>query len=72
MEQHLKLNDQYDTSLHDPYIYHCLLGRLIYLIITQPDIVYIVNILNQFMHTSCVPRITVVTRVLHYIKGSPT
>ncbi|XP_041009486.1 uncharacterized mitochondrial protein AtMg00810-like [Juglans microcarpa x Juglans regia] len=71
MEQHLKLNNQDDTFFPDPCLYCRLVGRLIYLTITQPDIVYAVNILSQFMHALRVLHMTVATCVLCYIKGSP-
>ncbi|XP_042987220.1 uncharacterized mitochondrial protein AtMg00810-like [Carya illinoinensis] len=47
MEQHLKLKNQDGGLLLDPCMYHCLVGRLIYLTITRPDIVYVVNILTK-------------------------
>ncbi|XP_035544560.1 uncharacterized mitochondrial protein AtMg00810-like [Juglans regia] len=42
VKQHLKLNNQYGILLPNP----CLYRRLIYLTITQPNIVYVVSILN--------------------------
>ncbi|XP_041016298.1 uncharacterized mitochondrial protein AtMg00810-like [Juglans microcarpa x Juglans regia] len=71
MEHHLKLSNEDGSLLPDPSIYRCLVGRLIYLTITRPDIVYAVNILSQFMHAPHVPHMTAATRVLRYIKGSP-
>jgi len=49
MEQNLKFNDTYGALLPDPNSYRRLVGRLIYLTITQPDIAFPVNILSQFM-----------------------
>ncbi|XP_041025509.1 uncharacterized mitochondrial protein AtMg00240-like [Juglans microcarpa x Juglans regia] len=72
MEQHLKLSNEDGPLLPDPSIYHRLVGRLIYLTIIQPDIVYAVNILSQFMHAPRVPHMNAATRVLRYIKGSPS
>ncbi|KAF5477252.1 hypothetical protein F2P56_003903 [Juglans regia] len=71
MEQHLKLNNQDGDLLPDPCLYRRLIGRLIYLTITKPDIVYAFNIFSQFMHAPRVPHMTAATRVLCYIKGSP-
>jgi len=36
--------------LHDPSSFRRLVGRLIYLTISHPDIVFPVNLLSQFMH----------------------
>lgn len=49
MEQHLKLTNHDGELLEDPAMYRRLIGRLIYLTITRPDIVYTVQILSQFM-----------------------
>lgn len=53
MEQNLKLTHQDDTLIPDPSPYQRLVGHLIYLTITRPDIVFAINVLNQFMHTPC-------------------
>ncbi|XP_042944481.1 uncharacterized mitochondrial protein AtMg00810-like [Carya illinoinensis] len=71
MEQHLKLTAQDGDLLPDPGLYRRLVGRLIYLTITRPDIVYAVNTLSQFMHAPQVPHMTAAIRVLRYIKGCP-
>ncbi|XP_058068521.1 uncharacterized mitochondrial protein AtMg00810-like [Magnolia sinica] len=71
MEQHLKLNTQDGDFLPDPGLYRRLVGCLIHLTITRPDIVYAVNTLSQFMHAPRVPHMTAATRVLCYIKSCP-
>ncbi|KAF5475976.1 hypothetical protein F2P56_007727 [Juglans regia] len=71
MEQHLKLTTQDGDLLPDPGLYRRLVGRLIYLTITRPDIVYAINTLSQFMHAPRVPHMTTATRVLRYLKGCP-
>ena len=50
MEQHLKLNNTDGDLLSDPSIFRRLVGRLIYLTISRPDIKFSVNLLSQFMH----------------------
>ncbi|KAF5469588.1 hypothetical protein F2P56_013650, partial [Juglans regia] len=71
LEQNLKLTNQDGSLLSDPSPYRRLVGRLIYLTITRPDIVFAVNILSQFMHAPRAPHMQAATRVLRYIKGGP-
>jgi hypothetical protein len=50
--------------------YQHLVGRLIYLTITRPDITYAVSLVSQFMHTPTVFHLNLVKRILRYLKGS--
>jgi len=49
MEQNLKLTFTDGDLLHDTTQYRRLVGRLIYLTVTRPDIVYPIRTLSQFM-----------------------
>ncbi|XP_021831999.1 uncharacterized protein LOC110771952 [Prunus avium] len=71
MEEHLKLNPEDGELLHDPTKYRRLVGRLIYLTVTRPDIVYSVQILSQFMQNPHTPHWEAALRVLRFIKGNP-
>lgn len=71
IDQKLKLTDDMDQPLSNPAQYRRLVGRLIYLTITRPEISYSVNILSQFMHEPKQPHLDAALRVLRYLKSSP-
>ncbi|KAM2148308.1 hypothetical protein ACFX1Q_004939 [Malus domestica] len=71
MEPNLSLTQTDGTLLHDPSSYKRLVGRLIYLTITRPDLTYVVNMLSQFMDKPRQPHLEAVHKVLRYIKQSP-
>lgn len=50
MDTHVKLLSTASTLLPHPEIYQRLIGKLIYLTLTRPDIAYTVHVLSQFMH----------------------
>jgi Reverse transcriptase (RNA-dependent DNA polymerase)/gag-polypeptide of LTR copia-type/Integrase core domain/GAG-pre-integrase domain/Retrotransposon gag protein len=70
MEQNLRLTQEGEL-LVDPSQYRRLVGRLIYLTISWPDITYSVNILSQFMHEPKRCHFDAALRVLRYLKNSP-
>ena len=51
--------------------YQRLVGRLIYLSHTRPDIAFAVSLVSQFMHSPCEKHLEAVYRILRYLKGSP-
>jgi hypothetical protein len=71
MESNLKLSWHSGDLLANPASYRRLVGRLLYLTITRPDISYSVQILSQFMDTPRQPHMDAATRVLRYLKHSP-
>jgi hypothetical protein len=71
MEQNLRLTNDQGEILNDASHYRRLVGRLIYLTITRPDIMYSVNILSQFMHAPRKPHWDAALRVIRYLKNNP-
>ncbi|KAJ0536438.1 putative RNA-directed DNA polymerase [Helianthus annuus] len=48
-----------------------LIGKLIYLSLTRPDISYVVQFLSQYMHKPCQSHLDIALRLLRYLKQSP-
>ncbi|KAL0745047.1 hypothetical protein Bca101_100892 [Brassica carinata] len=56
---------------HDPKLYRKLVGKLIYLTITRPDICFAVNQVSQHMQLPKEHHWHMVERLLMYLNGSP-
>ncbi|RVW58117.1 Retrovirus-related Pol polyprotein from transposon RE1 [Vitis vinifera] len=70
MERGLKLSDKSDL-LKDQGRYRRLVGRLIYLIVSRPDITYAVHVLSRFMHQPRKAHMEAAFRVVRYLKNAP-
>jgi hypothetical protein len=71
MDANVALMPTGSDPLKDPTCYRRLIGRLIYLTITRPEITYAVNTLSQFMHEPQNYHFDTARRLLHYLKGAP-
>jgi hypothetical protein len=71
VEQNKKLEESDESSLVDKGRYQRLVGRLIYLSHTRPDIAYAVSVVSQFMHLPRESHMEAVYRILRYLKSSP-
>ncbi|XP_019416403.1 PREDICTED: uncharacterized protein LOC109327693 [Lupinus angustifolius] len=67
-----KLQFNHGSPLPDPSLYRRLVGRLIYLTISRPDLSYAIQQLSLYMESPHDTHYQVVIRVLHYIKSSPS
>ena len=51
--------------------YQRLVGRLLYLCHTRPDIAYAVSIVSRYMHEPRSGHVEAAHRILKYLKGTP-
>ena len=66
-----KLGEAKEEQVVDKRMYQSLVGRLVYLAHTQPDIVYSMSVISQFMHDPREPHLQAAYEVLHYLKCNP-
>ncbi|KAK2359144.1 hypothetical protein QL285_096257 [Trifolium repens] len=70
----LELNVKYVPSdgipLPDPTLYRTLVGSLVYLTITRPDIAYAVHVVSQFVVSPTTVHWAAVLRILRYLRGT--
>ncbi|CAL1401152.1 unnamed protein product [Linum trigynum] len=70
MEVNLKLQKDSGSRLKDGSQYRSIVGSLIYLSATRPDIAYVVQVVSQFMTEPCVDHPVAVHRILRYLHGT--
>ncbi|XP_023924662.1 uncharacterized mitochondrial protein AtMg00810-like [Quercus suber] len=69
MEQNLKSSKFRGKLLSDLGVYRRLVGRLLYLTITRPNIAYPIHKLSQFVSKPRKPHLDAAYKVLQYLKG---
>jgi hypothetical protein len=72
MELNVQLRASDGDPLPDPTRYRHLVGSLVYLAVTRPDISYHVHILSQFVSAPTTVHYSHLLRVLRYLRGMIT
>ncbi|XP_071739023.1 secreted RxLR effector protein 161-like [Rutidosis leptorrhynchoides] len=70
MEPNLKMKKDQRKELKDVKLFRQMIGSLIYLTITMPEIAYSVGIVSQFMQCPTNVHLDVAKRIIRYVKGS--
>ena len=70
LETGTRLSPLDGTSLNDATLYRQIVGSLVYLTVTRPDIAHAVHIVSQFMSAPWSTHYAAVLRILIYIKGT--
>ena len=65
------LHERESDPLDDPGRFQRLVGKLIYLTVTRPDLSYAVSVISQFMHKPCKHHLEAAYRILRYLKKAP-
>ena len=71
MDPNLKLSAESGELLSDSSVYQRLVGRLIYLTNTRPDLTFAVSVVSQFMHSPRTSHLDAVYHILRYLKTCP-
>ncbi|CAA0837976.1 cysteine-rich RLK (RECEPTOR-like protein kinase) 8, partial [Striga hermonthica] len=70
LDYDIRLTPLDGSLLEDPTLYRQLVGSLIYLTVTWPDIAHVVHIVSQFMATPRTTHHSAVLHILRYVKGT--
>ena len=68
MEQNGKLSDEEESPPVNKGQYQRLVGKLIFLSHTRPNIAFLVSVVSQFMHAPIEEHLNAVHRILQYLK----
>jgi hypothetical protein len=64
----VKLSVNERDLVEDTIMYKHIVGSLIYMTITRPDLSYVVGVVSQIIQTPRKPHLDVVRHILRYIK----
>ena len=70
MDPNVRLQEDEGNDLEDMTMYRQLVGSLIYLTLTRPDISYPVGVVSRYISKPKKPHLDAVKRILRYVKGT--
>lgn len=70
LEVNGKLTQDGGDLLDDATMYRSMVGSLIYITITRPDLSYAVGLVSQFMQAPRKPHLDAIRRIMRYVKGT--
>ena len=70
LEVNGKLTQDGGELIDDVTMYRCMVGSLIYMTITRPDLSYAVGLVSQFMQSPRKPHLDSVRRIMRYVKST--
>ncbi|XP_038904408.1 secreted RxLR effector protein 161-like [Benincasa hispida] len=71
VEPNLKLTKDHEGKKVNSTIYKQMVGSLMYLTTTRPDIMYAVSLISRFMESPTELHFLAAKRILRYLKGTP-
>jgi len=71
IDPNLKLGSAEEDTAVDKEMYQRLVGRLIYLSHTRPDVAFAVSLVSQFMHQPKEVHLQAALRIVQYLNGTP-
>jgi len=70
MESNAKICAHEGKVLEDATMYRQLMGTLIYLTLTRPDISFVVGVMSRYIQNPKKPHLEAVCRILRYVKST--
>ena len=66
----LKLNKDHEGKKMDNTLYKLIVGSLVYLNVTRPDIMYSLSVISRYMESPIEMHLLAAKRIFHYLQGT--